>query len=141
MRTSQFRKKENNIKGDENPLFFIFIIMNLHEDIERNKSLMNITNFSDLTKSGDWDARRHGRNEKGVFMYTKDNGILRKRDQQPNRKPGYNSKIEVYYLTDKEAEKVNKILSQVVEMKSKIKDLERQARFITHSGLETPYSK
>lgn len=115
--------------------------MNLHEDIERNKSLMNIANFSDLTKSGDWDARRHGRNEKGVFVYTKDNGILKKRDQQPNRKPGYNSKIEVYYLTDKEAEKVNKILSQVVEMKSKIKDLERQARFITHSGLETPYSK
>lgn len=123
------------------PFFFIFIIMELHEDIERNKSLMNIAKFSDLTKSGDWDARRHGRNEKGVFMYTKDNGLLKKRDQQPNRKPGYNSKIDVYYLTEKEAETVNKLLSQALELKSQIKDLEQRARFITHSGLEKPYSK
>jgi RNase P/RNase MRP subunit p30 len=115
--------------------------MELHEDIERNKSLMNIAKFSDLTKSGDWDARRHGRNEKGVFMYTKDNGLLKKRDQQPNRKPGYNSKIDVYYLTEKEAETVNKLLSQSLELKSQIKDLEQRARFIIHSGLEKPYSK
>lgn len=115
--------------------------MKLYEDIERNKSLMNIANFSDLTKSGDWDARRHGRNEKGIFMYTKDNGLLKKRDQQPNRKSGYNSKLEVYYLTEKEAEVVNKLLSQALELKSQIKDLEQRARFITHSGLETPYSK
>ena len=115
--------------------------MELHEDIERNKSLMNIVKKSDLTKSGDWDARRHGRNEKGVFMYTKDNGLLKKRDQQPNRKSGYYSKLEVYYLTEKEAEVVNKLLSQALELKSQIKDLEQKARFITHSGLETPYSK
>jgi hypothetical protein len=117
--------------------------MNLQEDIERNKSLMNIAKFSDLTKSGDWDARRHGRNEKGIFMYTKDNntGLLRKRDQQPNRKIGYTSKIEVYYLTDKDAKKVNEILSQAIELESKAKELRQMARFITHSGLETPYSK
>jgi len=115
--------------------------MNLQEDIERNKSLMNIAKFSDLTKSGDWDARRHGRNEKGIFIYTKENGLLIKRDKQPNRKPGYNSKIEIYYLTDKEAEKANKLLSQVIELKSIIKDLELQVRLITHSGLETPHSK
>jgi hypothetical protein len=74
---------------------------NLLEDIDRNKTLMNITKFSDLTKSGDWDARRHARNEKGVFMYTKDGGLLKKRDQQPNRKISYDSKIEIYYLTEK----------------------------------------
>jgi predicted RNA-binding protein (virulence factor B family) len=117
--------------------------MNLQEDIERNKILMNIAKFSDLTKSGDWDARRHTRNEKGVFMYTKDNstGLLKKRDQQPNRKMGYNSKIEVYYLTDREAEKVNEILSQAIELESKAKELRQMARFITHSGLEKQYNK
>jgi hypothetical protein len=102
---------------------------------QHNKTLMNIAKFSDLTKSGDWDARRHGKNEKGIFMYTKEGGLLKKRDKQPNRKPGYNSKIEVYYLTDKEAEKANKLLSKVVELKSIIKDLEQQARIITHNGL------
>lgn len=110
--------------------------MNLQEDIERNKSLMNIAKFSDLTKSGDWDARRHGREEKGVFMYTKEGGLLKKRDKQPNRKIGYNSKIEVYYLTDKEAQKVNKLLSQALELEKQAKELREIARFITHSGLE-----
>lgn len=115
--------------------------MNLQEDINRNKSLMNIVNFSDLTKSGDWDARRHGREEKGIYMYKLENGLLKKINKHPNVKIGYHTTKDVFYLTDKEFERANELLINTRELESQAKELRKSANFIIKSGLPIPYSK
>lgn len=115
--------------------------MNLQEDINRNKKLMNIVKISDLTKSGDWDARRHSRSEKGINMYRLDNGVLKKIDKQPNTKIGYHTTIDVFYLTDMEFERANNLLINARELESQAKELRQSAKFIIKSGLDKPYSK
>lgn len=113
--------------------------MNLQEQIDRNKELMNIVKFSDLTKSGHWDARMHVRQEKGINMYKIDNGTLKKIDKQPNKKIGYHTSPDVYYLSDKEFEKVNELLIQARKLEFKAKELREAAKFILKSGLEPYY--
>lgn len=114
--------------------------MNLQEQIDRNKELMNIVKFSDLTKSGHWDARMHARQEKGINMYKIENGTLKKIDKQPNKKIGYHTSPDVFYLTDKEFERANDLLIRARELEFEAKDLRNAAKFILKSGLETPYS-
>lgn len=105
------------------------------------ESKINIVKFSDLTKSGDWDARRHGREEKGIHMFKMDNGLLKKIDKQPNTKIGYHKSVDVFYLTDKEFERANNLLIKAKELESQAKELRDSAKFIIKSGLDTPYSK
>jgi hypothetical protein len=105
------------------------------------ESKFNIIKFSDLTKSGDWDARRHGREEKGIYMFKMDNGLLKKINKQPNSKIGNNNSVYVFYLTDKEFEKANELLSKAKELESQAKKHREAAKFIIHGGLEMPYSK
>lgn len=112
--------------------------MNLQEQIDRNKELMNIVKFSDLTKAGHWDARMHARQEKGINMYKIDNGILKKIDKQPNKKIGYHTSPDVFYLSDKEFEKVNELLMKARKLEFEAKELREAAKFILKSGLE-PY--
>jgi hypothetical protein len=91
----------------------------------------NQVNFMDLTKSGDWDARRHSREEKGVHMFKLENGLLKKIERHPNH-----TTVDIYYLTDKEANKSNEFLSKAKKLESDAKELREMAKFIYKSGLE-----
>lgn len=104
-----------------------------------NEVKFNTINYSDLTKSGDWDARRHGREEKGVYMFKLENGLLKKIDKQPNVKIGYHTTINVFYLTDKEFERANELLINAKELEYQAKELRKSANFIIKSGIDEPY--
>jgi len=112
----------------------------LNEDIERNKELMNIVNFSDLeTKKGgsDWNPRRVYRNLKNIHVYTLENGVMVYRDVEPSRRAswkwGYKGK-DIFYLTPEEAEETNNLLSQAKELESQAKELRKQAKEIYRKG-------
>jgi hypothetical protein len=93
----------------------------------------NTINYSDLTKSGDWDVNRHIRDELGVNMYKLDGGILKKTTK---RKSG----DKLFFLTDKEFEKSNEFLLKARDLESQAKKLRLAAKYIIDSGSSQPYN-
>lgn len=106
--------------------------MKLTEDINRQKEIMRIANFSDLTKSGDWDAKRHVRARDGVHMFRIIDGVLQKIDKQPNIKNLYRSKIEVFYLTDMEADRINGFLKNAQDLEKEALKQRKAAKFLLY---------
>lgn len=104
-----------------------------------NEVKFNTINYSDLTKSGDWDSRRHSRDEKGIHMYKLDKGLLKKIDKHPNVKIGYHKTVNVFYLTDKEFDKANELLLKARDLESQAKEYRAAANFIMKSGIDEPY--
>lgn len=98
-----------------------------------NEVKFNTINYSDLTKSGDWNPRRHSREEKGIYMYKLDNGLLKKIDKHPA------SQKNVVFLTDKEFDKANELLLKARDLESQAKEYRAAANFIMKSGIDEPY--
>lgn len=100
--------------------------MNLQEDINRHKELMNIVTLSDLNKAGTWSPNALVRAKNGRQIYTYDNGQFVKRDKEPNERApwsfGYKPK-DVFYLTSEEAYMINQMIVRARELEAEAKKL------------------
>jgi hypothetical protein len=114
------------IKLSENELESL--VMNIIQEVK-----FNTIDYSDLTKSGDWDVNRHIRDGLGINMYKLDGGVLKKTTK---RKSG----DKLFFLTDKEFEKSNEFLLKARDLESQAKKLRFAAKFIMDSGSSQPYN-
>jgi hypothetical protein len=107
--------------------------MKLQEDIDRNKELMNIVNFSDLIDAGTWSPNALVRKKQGREIYTLDNGKFVKRDREPEQRQPWNHGHKpkgVFYLTDEEANTVNEMMVKVRELESESKRIRQEIKDI-----------
>ena len=126
------------------PFFFIFIIMELHEDIERNKSLMNIVKKSDLDNAGTWSADVLSRKSEGKNIYTYSDGVFIKREKKPlkrgvERHGG--GRTEIFYLSDEQAKQANDLITQSRELEKQAKDLRQQAKDVIQQDFHLPQKR
>jgi hypothetical protein len=111
--------------------------MNLQEDINRNKELMNIVNLSDLNDAGTWSADALVRGKKGRGIYTYEKGKFVKRNREPEERNSWSwghKPKEVFYLTNEEAETVNTLMTRVIELELESKKIREDIKKIIGSN-------
>jgi hypothetical protein len=111
------------IKLSENELESL--VMNIIQEVK-----FNTINYSDLSKSGDWDSRRYAREEKGIEMYKLDDGVLKKITKRKVTD-------KIFFLTAKEFERANQLLQKAIELESQAKEFRSAAKFIMQSGSDS----
>ena len=107
--------------------------MNLQEDINRNKELMNIVSLSDLNDAGTWSPNALVRAKEGRGIYTYDKGKFVKRDREPEERNNWSwghKPKEVFYLTIEEAETVNSLISRAKELEMESKQIRSEIKKI-----------
>lgn len=110
----------------------------LNEDIDRQKSLMNIVNLSDIQKTGTWSPDTILRFKKGRDMYQIKNNKFVKIHKEPKRKDVYYSgkPKEIYFLTTDEAITVNNLMDEISEYQSKINNLKEKIDLIVGNNIK-----
>lgn len=118
--------------------------MELHEDIERNKSLMNIVKKSDLDNAGTWSADVLSRKSEGKNIYTYSDGVFTKRDNKPLKRgtPRHGgSRTEIFYLSDEQAGQANDLIKQSRDLERQAKSLRQQAKDIIQQDFHLPQKR
>lgn len=118
--------------------------MELHEDIERNKVLMNIINKSDMDDAQTWSADVLSRKTAGKNMYTYIDGVFTKRETRPLERGTIRhggKRKELLYLSDEQASQANELLKQSRDLEREANKLRQQARDIIQQDFYLPQKR
>ena len=94
---------------------------------ENQHNKLRIVNKSDLDDSGTWSADVLTHKSEGKNIYTYSDGVFTKREKKPLTRYG-RSRMEIFYLSDEQAEQANDLIRQSRELEVRAKELRQQAK-------------
>lgn len=101
---------------------------------------INIVNKSDLDDSGTWSADVLTHKSEGKNIYTYSDGVFTKREKKPLTRYG-RSRMEIFYLSDEQAEQANDLIRQSRELEKQAKELRQQAKDVIQQEFHLPQNR